>query len=96
MPCSREAGAKVAELLSEEGARSSGWRWSSGKAQVMASCGRRDARSLRERTGGALQLAQQSAAGEAAVPWGGAYERAWCLGRGLREGGVVPQGAGPA
>ena len=80
----QEAGAKVAELLSEEEREKLGVAVEQWKRQVMSELRERDAQILRERME-LLQLAQQVREGRGAAgvgPTGGA----WCLGAGPTGG----------
>ena len=89
----QEAGAKVAELLSEEEREKLGVAVEQWKRQVMSELRERDAQILRERME-LLQLAQQVREGRGATgvgPTGGA----WCLGGGAYGRGVVPRGGAP-
>ena len=94
----QEAGAKVAELLSEEEREKLGVAVEQWKRQVMSELRERDAQILRERME-LLQLAQQVREGHGAAGWG-LREGHGAAGRGLREGhgaaGVGPTGIGRA
>lgn len=84
----QEAGAKVAELLSEEEREKLGVAVEQWKRQVMSELRERDAQILRERME-LLQLAQQVREGRGAAgagPTGGA----WCRRAGAHGRGVAP------